>query len=310
MSYHLFFYGSNIRVHKDSKLINGFSLQNLNTTSRQEKENDFYFRKLPLKQILSSNKNVLDSEITPPPTPVRKSLVNFPIVNAQDNISNDYCLNVPVLLYHHIKPMQIAEESGHAQLTVDSDLFDKQMAYLKSSGYNSISADELTDALINHHSLPEKSILVTMDDGYDDNFTYAFQILKKYSIAGNFMISTGLVENKGYVTWGQLREINGNPHMYIYNHTWSHAFLGGVSKEKIEYEIATANIQIENNLGKKVKIFTYPYGSFDQIVINVLRKHGFIGAFSTINGTTQCESYIYALRRTHIGNAPLSHYGF
>lgn len=246
----------------------------------------------------------------PTVTPTVKPQVIIPAVQANEKKVNDFCLNVPVLFYHHVEPLAIAQQSGHAQLTVDSDYFDKQMAYLNASGYRSLSADELVDALINHRGLPAKSIVVTFDDGYDDNYNYAFQILKKYNIAGNFMIPTGLVENKGYMTWGQLKEMAGNPLMHIYNHTWSHASLGGASKDKIEYEITTANKQLEDNLGKRVTIFTYPYGSYNQLVIDVLKERGFTAAFSTINGTMQCQSYIFALRRTNIGNAPLSSYGF
>jgi peptidoglycan/xylan/chitin deacetylase (PgdA/CDA1 family) len=249
--------------------------------------------------------------VVPTVTPEPKKAQNIvPIARAEENKAGDFCLNVPVLLYHHIEPLVIAQQLGHAQLTVDSDYFDQQMAYLNTSGYHSLSADELADALIGHHGLPAKSILITLDDGYGDNYNYAFQILKKYNIAGNFMIPTGLVENKGYMTWNQLKEMSGNPLMHIYNHTWSHASLDGAGKDKIEYEITTANNQLESNLVKQVKIFTYPFGSFNDLVIGVLREHGFSAAFSTINGSMQCESYIFALRRTHIGNAPLPSYGF
>lgn len=248
-------------------------------------------------------------KITPTVSPEKNVNPIIPIAQAQ-NIPNDFCLNVPVLLYHHIQPFAIAKELGQAQLTVDSDYFDKHMAYLAANGYYSISADELADALIQHRNLPAKSILVTFDDGYEDNYTYAFQTLKKYNIVGNYMIPTGLIENKGYMSWSQIKEIADTPLMHIYNHTWSHAFLGTEAKDKIEFEIVTANKQLENNLGNKVRIFTYPYGSFNQLMVSVLREQGFSAAFSTINGTLQCESYIFALRRTHIGNAPLSSYGF
>lgn len=246
------------------------------------------------------------AESTPAPTPTPTSQPQ-PLNSA--SIANDFCLQVPVLLYHHIEPLSIAQNLGHAQLTVDSDYFDQQMAYLAANGYHSISAEELADALIRHVTLPPKSILITLDDGYEDNYTYAFQILKKYNIVGNFMISTGLIENKGYMTWNQLKEISGNPLMRIYNHTWSHAYLSKESKEKIQFEIATANDQLKNNLDKNINIFTYPYGAFNQTIIEILKTNGFTAAFSTIHGALQCESYIYALRRTHIGNAPLTSYG-
>lgn len=248
--------------------------------------------------------------VTPTVTPKPKAPEIVAIARAEENKANDFCLNVPVLLYHHIAPPAIAQQSGYASLNVDSDLFDQQMAYLSTNGYRSLSGDELVDALTHHNVLPAKSILVTFDDGYEDNYGYAFQILKKYNIAGNFMIATGLLENKGYMTWNNLKEMAGNPLMHIYNHTWSHASLGGAAKDKIEYEIITANSQLESNLGKHVSIFTYPYGSFNALVISVLKEHAFTAAFTTTNGTMQCESYIFALRRTHIGNAPLSSYGF
>lgn len=249
-------------------------------------------------------------KVSPTVTPKPNMAVIVPVARAEGNTTNDFCLNVPVLLYHHIQPLSIAQQLGHAQLTVDRDTFDEQMAYLAAQGYHSLSGDELADALISHHPLPAKSILITIDDGYDDNYAYAFQILKKYNIAGNFMIPTGLIENKGYMTWSQLKEMIGNPSMHIYNHTWSHAYLDGAGKDKIEYEIVTANKQIEDNLGKHTSIFTYPFGSFNDLVIGILKEHGFKAAFSTINGNIQCESYIFALRRIHIGNAPLSSYGF
>jgi peptidoglycan/xylan/chitin deacetylase (PgdA/CDA1 family) len=247
------------------------------------------------------------------PTPTAKINVPvhiIPVAQAQANTANDYCLNVPVLLYHHIEPIAQAQKEGHAQLTVDSNYFDQQMAYLAKNGYHAISSDELADALIRHQALPAKSIVVTIDDGYEDNYTYAFQILKKYNITGNFAIPSGLIENKGYMTWSQLKEIASNSNMHIYNHTWSHAALGGASKDKIEYEIITANKQFESNLGKHINIFYYPYGSFSPLAIDVLKEQGFIAAFSTIGGRMQCESYIYVLRRERIGNEPLSSYGF
>lgn len=233
----------------------------------------------------------------------------LPVARAQTNENNDFCLTVPVMLYHHVEPIDIASKEGHAQLTVDSNYFDMQMEYLSANKFHSLSAEELADALINRHSLPEKSILITLDDGYEDNYAYAYQILKKYNLQGNFMIPTGLLENNGYMTWAQLKEISDNPSMHIYNHTLTHAYLSGISKEKVQNEILTAQNQLETKLGKAVKIFTYPYGAIDQQAITILKENGFYAAFSTIGDNTQCNSTLLSLHRIHIGNAPLSSYG-
>ncbi len=124
------------------------------------------------------------------------------------------------------------------------------------------------------------------------------------------MISTGLIEKNGYLTWRMLSEMSQNPLIHIYNHTFSHAALGEKTAEEIKYEIITANKQLENNLGIKSKIFTYPYGSYSPQVIDELKEQEFSAALSTDNGIRQCKSYIYTLKRMHIGNAPLSLYGF
>ncbi len=219
-----------------------------------------------------------------------------------------FCISVPVLLYHHIEPIVQAKTEGHGQLTVDANIFESQMRYLQDHGYRSISAEELVNAIISHGSVG-KAVVVTLDDGYRDAYDFAYSVAKKYGIILNLMIPTGLLNNSGYMSWDNLREMVGSGIARAYDHTWSHYSLPQGDEKKIEMEIMTAKNQLEQNLGIKVNIFTYPYGSNDQKTVNVLRKNGFIGAFSTIPSFYQCESYIYALRRNRIGNASLSSYG-
>lgn len=221
----------------------------------------------------------------------------------------DYCIDVPVLMYHHIEPLSIANERGHASLTVDSDIFDQHMNYLASSGYTTLSADDLIQAILNHQQLPEKSVVITLDDGYDDWYTYAFPVAKKYNITLNLMVSSGLINNTTYMTWDQLKEMSESPLVKIYNHTWSHTGLGYVSKEKIVSEIVTANNQLESNLGVYINILTYPYGSYNDLAVTTLKEQGFIAAFTTVEGRTHCESSLLTLPRVRVGNAPLSDYG-
>jgi peptidoglycan/xylan/chitin deacetylase (PgdA/CDA1 family) len=220
-----------------------------------------------------------------------------------------FCLRVPVIFYHHIEPIDAAKIAGHASLTVDSGMFDSQMKYLFDRGYHSISAEELVNALRNKSQITGKPIVVTIDDGYSDNYTYAYPIAQKYNIILNLMIPTGLIENPGYLTWNNLREMTGSGLVYAYDHTWSHFSMprGDVTKE--ETEIVTAKIQLEEHLGKPVTIFSYPYGASNNQSISLLTKNGFTGAFTTIPSFYQCDSIIYQLHRNRIGNAPLSSFG-
>ena len=220
-----------------------------------------------------------------------------------------FCLNVPILMYHHIQPQDLAEEKGQTNFTVDPQTFDAQMNYLVTHGYTPISANELALALKNRSQLPPKSIAITLDDGYQDAFTYAYPIFKKYNIKANLMISTGLIENPDYLAWNQLREMVGSGLVFAHNHTWSHANLAGVSFEKLAYEVNTAQNQLKQYLGTASSVFAYPYGTVNNTVINFLTQSGFTSAVSTISGTTQCDSFIMSLHRTRIGNSHLSSYG-
>ena len=115
--------------------------------------------KIPLNKTKELNKLLMSpvpsKTISQTPTPVPLS---------------GYCLRVPVLMYHHIQPEAQAKEKGQTALTVDSGFFDKQMQYLAQNGYTTLFANELIDALRNHTGLPAKPVVITIDDGYADNF--------------------------------------------------------------------------------------------------------------------------------------------
>src|SRR3989344_5898735 len=233
-----------------------------------------------------------------------------PSPKTQETISySGYCLNVPILIYHHIQPQNIAKEKWQTNFTVDNNTFDSQMTYLLSSNYTTISLEQLSQALTNHQNLPQKSIVLTFDDGYEDIYTYAFPIIQKYQLKANLMIATGLIGNPDYLHWQQLKAMTSSGQVFVYNHTWSHNNLISSSSEKIKYEIQTANSQLENYLGVKTNIFAYQYGSQNSNVINFLKENSFIAAVSTYPGTTQCDSFIMSLHRTRIGNSQLKSYG-
>lgn len=221
----------------------------------------------------------------------------------------DYCLDVPVLTYHHIQPLKLAELLGHKVLTADSTIFEEQIKYLKDNGYTAIAAEDLVTALQTKTQLPEKSVIITIDDGYDDNYTYAFMTAKKHKFLMNFMIPTELIDTTGYMQWEHLQEMAHNPYARIYNHTTSHAPLGLLSKDQITAEVTKANSDLQAQLGLENTIVTYPYGSYDNEAIQTLKDIGIQAAFSTDHGKTHCTSTIMRLPRLRIGNAQMSEYG-
>lgn len=224
--------------------------------------------------------------------------------------AQDYCLNVPVIMYHHTEPLEIATQLGHAQLTEDSTYFEEHISYLAKHGYHFLALSDLVSAIINRKSVPDKSVVITIDDGYIDNYTYAFMMAKKYHAIINFMIPTGLIGQPDYMTWDHLKEMAASPYVRIYNHTTSHAPLGLINQDQIIKEVTTANNDLKNNLEIDNKIVVYPYGNYTDLTIQTLRQLGMIAAVSTDPGTDECLSNIYKLRRVRVGNEPIENYGY
>ncbi len=95
---------------------------------------------------------------------------------------------IPVFMYHHVNL-----HKGDI-ITVTPDIFDAQMQFLKEAGYRTLNVDELVEIAYGNLEIKEKAVAVTFDDGYLDNYVYAFPVLKKYNIKATIFIVTDWVE--------------------------------------------------------------------------------------------------------------------
>lgn len=243
---------------------------------------------------------------TPTSTPT-PTLTPTPTITPTPTFTG-FCFESPVLMYHHVEDMARATTDGHAGLTVSPDIFDSQMAYLVNQGYRSLSAEELIGNL-NSHVNSGKVVVVTLDDGYEDNYQNAFPVAKKYNIKLNIMLATGLLENPDFMTWSEVKEMADSGLVTFGNHSWSHYSLPNGDDTKINTEIKTAQQQIEEHLGYKPTYITWPWGSYDNRTIKAALDNGISAGFSTTPGTIQCDSFLWGLHRTRIGNSSLAAYG-
>lgn len=258
--------------------------------------------------------NSLIARFAPPPTPTSTPTVTptststpTPTITPTPTFTG-FCITAPVLMYHHVEDLTKATADGHAGLTVSPDIFDSQMAYLGNRGYRLISADELIGDLVSHVN-PGKVAVVTFDDGYEDNYQNAFPVAKKYNIKLNIMLATGLLENNDFMTWDQIKEMAGSGLVTFGNHTWSHYSLPNGDDAKIDSEIKTSEQQIKDHVGYAPTYIAWPWGSYDNRTISGARNNGISAGFSTIDGQIQCDSFLWGLHRTRIGNSSLAAYG-
>lgn len=195
---------------------------------------------------------------------------------------------VPVLNYHQINDKQ------RNALTITVKEFDEQMAYLKEAGYTTITPDQLVDYLQSGKALPENPVLITFDDGYEDNYLNAYPILQKYQFTATIFVVTDFMDtNKRYLTWEQVKEMRKNG-IYFGSHTLSHQFLNQTSsEEETRFQLAKSKEALEWQLREPIGYLAYPGGFYDNKIIRLTKEAGYRGAF-TIDlgrGDPSCGAY-------------------
>lgn len=212
-------------------------------------------------------------------------------------------IDVPILNYHKV------DYYNHA-LSLSPEQFDEQMAYLAKEGYQTISPDRLMAYLNYGRKLPEKPILITFDDGYADNYIYAYPILKKYGFTATIFVVTSLVgSDERYMTWEQAREMQQNGFV-IGSHTVNHRPLTKQSDQEVLAELSESRDIIKQNLGTFPKYFAYPTGAYNQNIENLVKQSGYVAAFTIRYGQAGCDSDPYALERIPIFNSSNAFHSF
>lgn len=214
--------------------------------------------------------------------------------------------SVRVLVYHNITDCLIPGE--WPQMTTPRGLFEKQMRYLAENGYRAVSAYETYKSLTGVTEILPRSVCLTFDDGYRDNYRNAFPILKKYGLKATVFLTAGFIGKKKdasaeYLTWQDVEEMRRARTFEIGCHSLSHRNLAGLGAEELKEEIGQAKMIVENKIGEKIDTFAYPFGwqnAFDDKVINAVRNAGFSCAFTAIHGANKKQTDLFRLRRTRI----------
>lgn len=189
---------------------------------------------------------------------------------------------VPVLSYH-----KFAEKSTD-KMTVSREAFESQMNLLRERGFRVVTLDQLFDFMEYRAQLPEKSVVITIDDGWRSTYDIAMPILKKYGFPATIFVYTQLITGGAKtLSWEQLREM-AEQGIDVQAHTATHRNLL-LQKDKETAEEYLASLQrellessriIEQKFGKRPKYLAYPYGDTNGLVIALLRQDGYRGALT------------------------------
>ena len=193
-------------------------------------------------------------------------------------------LKLPLLIYHGFStPLP---EGDVYKLMCTKDNFEGQITTLKEAGFTFITLEDLYKYKNGKIGLPEKTVAITMDDGWEGNYTEAFDLLKKYDIPATIFIVENLVGTQGYFTWEQAKEMYDSGLVKIHVHGRKHVSATGYSKEKLIEDYNHTHELIEEKLGAKVqKIMAYPAGDSSANTIKWLKEAGFEVQVQTKYGT-------------------------
>ena len=205
---------------------------------------------------------------------------------------------VSVLMYH-----MIGNEPGNAAIMTEANLR-IQMNYLRDHGYHPITMQELYDYVTKGAPLPEKPVCITFDDGYLDSYTIVYPLMKEDGFPWTlFLITDDVGKPYNRMTWDQLREMANSHTVTIANHTLSHPKLHNLAtRAEKEKEIVEANKALKYQLGVDNVWLAYPYGDYDDEVIDICKKVGIKMAVTTDAGRVHVGSFPYDLKRAYIGN--------
>ncbi len=204
-------------------------------------------------------------------------------------------LNLPILVYHIVRPSYPSDDAAVRALALTPQTFDAEMSYLQTAGYHVVRFSDLENYFENGAPLPSNPVIISFDDGWGDQFAYAFPLLKKHHYPATFFVFTNAVGRRGFLSWNELRALVAAG-MTIGSHSESHPFLTRISDPAALWNEIDGSKQIlEQRLGISINEFAYPFGAYDPAVVAMIRKAGYRSARGDFFSGEQTADRLYEL---------------
>ncbi|MBF0472406.1 MAG: polysaccharide deacetylase family protein [Nitrospirae bacterium] len=238
-------------------------------------------------------------------------------------------IHVPVLVYHSISD-NIYSYGNEIGLSIRKEVFEEQIKYLKSR-FTIVPFSEVSNCIHNYTEFKKSPISITFDDGYCDNYTNAYPILRKYQSPATVFLTSGNINSKRQIDWYNQDFLSRHKEGYedfkansmlssddivkmkvdgieFGAHTKTHPVLSGLSSDEQSIEIMDSIKEIEGLIKTPVKTFAYPFGgakTFTDETISILKGLGIEIAAVSYGGFNNLKTDRYKLRRIIIIDEPL-----
>ncbi|MDD3262170.1 MAG: polysaccharide deacetylase family protein [Oscillospiraceae bacterium] len=229
-------------------------------------------------------------------------------------------ISLPILMYHSMLPPSVL----HGRYIVSPTLFEQDLQYLQKEGYTAVTMQDLLNAVNGEGTLPKKPVMLSFDDGYYNNYKYAFPLVKKYHMK-MVLSPIGICTEQfskadsdhltySHVTWKELNEMLQSGCVEVQNHTYNlhqnHHGRLGASKRRSE-SVADYQKMLQEDLthnqalfyehtGVHMNTFVYPFGAVSEAAGDVIHAVGFRATLTCtekMNHITQDPACLYELGR-------------
>ena len=213
-----------------------------------------------------------------------------------------------ILMYHMISEPKTLADTRQACPT---KLFEKQLMLLLKMGYIPISIDQVERYYAENIALPDYAVLISFDDGFEDNYLNAFHILQRYNIPAIIYLATGFIgqtntwmpaptySQRKMLSWTQVQEMSSYG-IQFGSHSVSHSNLTALDDDSVKQELIQSKQIIEERLGLECRHFAYPYGLLTEKTRDLVRQTGFETACSTRSGFNNTERDPLILHRIDV----------
>jgi peptidoglycan/xylan/chitin deacetylase (PgdA/CDA1 family) len=214
---------------------------------------------------------------------------------------------VPVLCYHHVAETEGDDPGG---LFIHPKMFNDQLGLLRKQGYSPVSLDQLYGHVTGGPELPEKPVAVTFDDGYLDNWTYAFPMLRHYEVPATIFVVTARVgegtprptlddvregkltrealdqahreaggNSSAYLNWNELSRMRATGLVSVAGHSHTHLDLARAERQAALDELRTSRGMLQEKVGGECTDLAWPFGFHSRSAERTVRTAGYRAAF-------------------------------
>ncbi len=206
-------------------------------------------------------------------------------------IRAESAVRLPILMYHSI--------SEGNNLRVPKEEFRLQMAWLRENGYQTLTPNEAFLVLSENIMPSEKCVWITFDDGYTDNYTEAFPILKEYDLKATIFMIGKSIGKAHHLTEEQMMEMSADG-ISIESHTINHLELNRMTSGQQEAEMVQSKDLFDRILNQETTVLSYPVGRYNEESLRLSEEAGYKMAVTTEPGGATSDQGMHGLHRVRI----------